>query len=342
MYDPRGLYVDPLLTTFSTGYGAPTLYADRIFPETPVNTQSGRYRVFDRSNWVIFRSRREPGTVANEVRGGKWSEDVFKTQEHSLQAPIHDEEREYLNSLGGLATANVLGGAGLDLNPERDAAELILRSILLEREQKVANATRNVANYPGNHVLALSGTSKWSDYTGGVSSTSDPVTNLRTAVQRIYLDTGRWPNTMVIPFDAVGVIENHPRVVARFQNFALMVPNAWQMLLGLPPEATNDLNVFVVDSKYNAADNIDAAESIVSFWGQDVWMGLVDQAPGQNTKTFGKTFVYPYTNGGNRPTERWREEARKTDIVRVSYRYDTKVVSGTAGYLFTNAVAVLS
>jgi hypothetical protein len=54
------------------------------------------------------------------------------------------------------------------------------------------------------------------------------VTNLRTAVQRIYLDTGRWPNTMVIPFDAVGVIENHPRVVARFQNFALMVPNAWQ------------------------------------------------------------------------------------------------------------------
>jgi hypothetical protein len=340
LYDPSGLYVDPILTNFSTGFQDQNLYGVRLFPETPVRTKSGQYRVFDRSHWLIYPSRREPGTWANEIGARKWSSDVFATQEHSLQAPVYDEERQQLTSMGGLANATF--GGDITINPEEDAAEDVSRSLHLEHEQKVANAIRNVANYPGNHVLALSGASKWSDYTGGVTSTSDPVSNLRTAVQRIFLDTGRWPNTFIIPFDAVGVIENHPRVVARFQNFALTVPDAWQQLLGLPPEATNGMNIFVVDSKYNAADNVDATENITSFWAQDVWMGIVDPEPGQRTKTFGKTFAQVYPTGDTRPTERWREEGRKSDLVRTSWSYDLKIVSSVAGYLFTNAVAVLT
>src|SRR5262245_49977646 len=110
MYDPSGLYVDPILTNFSTGWPSEqTLYGLSLYPETPVGTKSGRYRVYDRSHWLIYPSRREPGTEANEIRGRKWSEDTFKTQEHSLQAPVHWEEREFLNSQGGLA-ADVFGG----------------------------------------------------------------------------------------------------------------------------------------------------------------------------------------------------------------------------------------
>src|SRR6185295_7598634 len=270
MYDPGELYSDPILTGFSTGFVENNLYASRLFPITPVRTRSGRYRVYDRSNWLIYPSRREPGTVANEVRGGKWSEDVFFCKEHSLQSPIHDEERQELTSQGGLA--NAVFGGDLQLDPERDAVDLITRSIMLEWEQKVANVMRNVANYAANHKVTLAGASQWSDYTGGVASTSDPVTNLRTAAMRIYIDTGRWPNTMIFPTDALGVVEGHPRVVDRFKNFSLIDPEAWKALLNVPAPQ----NVFMVDSKYNAADNIDATESITSFWGQDVWVGIVD------------------------------------------------------------------
>lgn len=338
MYDPGTLYLDPLLTDFTVKYDDQTLYADQLMPEATVGTKSARYRIFDRSDWLIWRSRREPGTVANEITGRKWSEDTFFTKEHSLQAPIHDEEREALNMLGGFASSDA--GVALDLDPEQDAARLVVRSLLLEREQKVANAMRNTANYPGNHTLTLAGAAKWSDYTGGTASTSDPVTNLRTAVQRIYLDTGRWPNTFVIPFDAVGVIENHPRVIARYQNFSLMNRDAWRVLLGLPEGVAEQINMFVVDSKYNAADNIDATESITSFWGQDAWMGVVNPENGPLTQNFGKTFVFPY-GGNTRPTDRWREDNRKTDVVRTSYRYDVKVTSGVAGYIFKTAVAAI-
>lgn len=336
MYDPGTLYSDPILTSLSVGYQDQRLYADRIFPLTPVGTQSGRYRVYDRSDWLIYPSRREPGTVANEVAGAKWSEDTFFTKEHSLQAPVHDEEDQELRSQGGLA--NAVFGGDLQIDPHRDATELVTRSILLEWEYKVASAVRNTANYAAGHVITVVGEDQWNDKSLVASplapyqTISDPVETIADAIRIIYRDTGRYPNTMAIPFDVARVLETHPRVVERFKNFSLMNDEAWRLLSGF------DGNVFVVDSKYNQANNVDATEDIVSFWGYDIWIGIVDPQPGQKTKTFGKTFAQTYPDGTIRPTDRWREEPRKSDLVRVSQKYDIKIVSNTAGVLIKNAI----
>jgi hypothetical protein len=336
MYDPGALQVfDPILTNFSVGFQDQNLYGERLFPVTRVNTRNGVYRVFDRSNWLMFRDHRAPGTVANEVSGRVWSQDTFQVKEHSLQAPVYDEENEELNALGGIGQPN-LGGA-ISIQPETDAVNLITRSIMLGFEQAVANTIRNAANYAANHKVTLSGTSQWSDYSG----TSDPVSDLRTAMRRVYLDTRQWPNTMIIPFDAVGVIENNPKVVARYTYTSVFDPNAWKQILGLPAGVADNLNVFVVDSMYNSADNLDVAPTMTGFWGQDVWVGVVNPGDGQNIQTFGKAFARPYPNGDIRPTDRWREEARKTDVVRVSYRYDLKIVNSLAGYLIKSAVAAI-
>jgi len=335
-YDPSQLYIDPILTGFSVGYQEQTLYGERLAPLTPVNTKSGRYRVFDRSNWLVYRSRREPGTSAREIGARKWSEDTFSTQQHALKGRVVDEERRELTSLGGLADATFAGD--LQIDPERDVVEDITRSLLLEHEQKVANAYRNTANYGAGHTATLAGAAKWSDYTGGTSSTSNPVADIRTACFKVYLDTGRWPNTFIIPIDALGIIEQHPRVVDRYKNFALSQPDAWESLINVPaPE-----DFFIVDSKYNAAQNVDAAESITSFWGQDVWIGLVDSTPGQKTKTFGKTFVYPQPDGSVRASDRWRDEDTRSDMFRVTYEYDIKIVSNVAAYLIQTAVAAIT
>jgi hypothetical protein len=341
-YDPGTLYVDPILTELSVGWQDENLYADQLMPETPVNTQSGRYRVFDRSDWLVHRSRREPGTVANEVGARKWSEDTFKTQEHSLQSAITDEERQELMSQGGLADP-VFGG-DLQIDPEADATKYITRSIMLEREQKVANLIRNAANYAANHKVTLAGTSRWDVYTfvtpgDPYSVVSNPVADIKTACLRIYNDTGRWPNTMIIPVDATAIIENHPRVVTRYQYQSIFDPAAWKQIVGIP--AAVGLNVIMVDSKINTADNVDLAENIVSLWGQDVWIGIVDPTPGQKTMTFGKTFAQKYPDGSTKPTDRWRHEDRKSDLVRTSYKYDLKIVSALAGYLITTAVNAL-
>lgn len=329
MYDPGTLYSDPILTNFSVGYQDQALYGERIFPVTPVNTQSGRYRVFDRSDWLIHESRREPGTVANEIQGAKWSEDTFQTEEHSLQAPVLDEERQQLNSQGGLANP-VFGGA-LSINPELDATTLVLRSLLLDHELRVSTLVRDANQYAANNKTTMVGAQQFDDYTNGVLSTSNPVAAIQTAMRAVYAATLRYPNVMAIPSLGMTYIENHPRVVDRFKNFTLTQEDAFQRLTGFTG------TILPVDSVYNAANNVDAAENIQSFWGKDIWLGIVDPTPGQKTFTFGKTFAQTYADGSTRPTDRWREEARRADLVRVSYKWDLKLVAAGAGYLITNA-----
>jgi hypothetical protein len=275
MYDPGTLYSDPLLTNFSLGYQPQNLYGSRIMPFVEVTSPSGRYRVFDRSHWLMHADRREPGTVANEIAGRKWSEDTYKTQEHSLQSPVYDEEEQFLNSSGGLA--NDAFGGPLQIDPMEDATEAVTTGILLKHEKLVADTVRNVANYPGGNSITLAAADQWDNYVG---ATSDPLIVLRNAVQKVQNLIGRAPNLLVIPTEGVPWLENHPDVVARFTYFSLMDSEAWRKLIG---------------------------------------------------------FEVRYPDGTIGPVDRWREEGRKSDLVRKSMRYDAKVTSGMAGYIIKTA-----
>ncbi len=326
MYDPGTLYSDPLLTNFSIGYQPQNLFGQRIMPFVEVTSPSGRYRVFDRSHWLMFPDRREPGTVANEISGRKWSEGSYLTKEHSLQAPVFDEEEQFLNSAGGLA--NDAFGGPLQIDPAEDATEAVTTAILLRHEKLVADTIRNTANFPAGSTVTLATADQWDNYAG---ATSNPIDVLRTAVRKIRALIGRGPNVMVIPTEGASWLEEHPDVVARFTNFSLTDPEAWRRLIGFDGE------IIFVDSMYNSADNIDSAEVITSLWGKDVFIGYVEREASLNTLTFGKTFAVRYPDGTIGPVDRWREEGRKSDLVRKSMRYDCKITSGIAGYLIKTA-----
>lgn len=326
MYDPGTLYSDPLLTEFSVGYQPQELFGARLMPFVEVSSPSGRYRVFDRSHWLIYPDRREPGTVANEIAGRKWSEDTYKTKEHSLQAPVYDEEDQNLNSQGGLGQAAF--GGPLQIDPHEDATAAVTTSILLRHEKLVADTIRNTANYPVGNTVTLGAADQWDNYAG---ATSNPIDILRAAYLKIRGLIGRPPNTLAIPAEGQYWLENHPDIVARFSNFSLTDPDAFRKLIGFEGE------IVPVASMYNAADNIDATESITSLWGKDVWLGYVEQEANLETLTFGKTFAVRYPDGTIGPVDRWREEDRKSDLVRKSMKYDAKVVSGIAGYIIKTA-----
>lgn len=327
MYDPGTLYSDPILTGFSIGYRNPTFVGLDMLPQVTVNTQSGRYRVFDRSSRVRFYSRREPGTVANEVRGGKWSEDTFKTVEHSLQAAVADEEQQQLNSQGGFADAT-FGGA-LQLRPMEDATALVNNSLQLEHELAVAALLKNTATYAGGNTITLAAADQWDNYGG---ATSDPLIIVRNAIRTIQNKTGFAPNRMLINAMGIGYLENHPDVVARFSTFNLTDPNAFQSLTGFEGQF-----VIVGDDRYNDADIQAASETAAFAWGKDVILAYVNPQLDLLDLSFGKTFAQIYPDGTPKPTDRWREESRKSDMVRVSWKWDTKITNSSAGYLIKDA-----
>jgi hypothetical protein len=121
--------------------------------------------------------------------------------------------------------------------------------------------------------------------------------------------------------------------VDRFKGFSLTQPDAFRLLTGFDGE------IFIVNSVYNSADSIDATAVMTSLWGKDAWLGFVDESDNVIQATFGKTFSWRYPDGTIRPTDRWREEPRKSDIVRVSQNYDLKIVSSTAGYILKTVIS---
>jgi hypothetical protein len=329
MYDPSGLVVDAYLTEFSTGFEPPNLVGFEILPQVEAANPFGSFRTFDRSNRVIFPDRREPGTVANEVRGGKWSADTYNTVQRSLQAAVADEEAAYANAIGGVSSSNTTTGS-LDINPEEDAAALVKSSLSLKAELLISNLVRNTANYPGGNTVTLGAADQWDNYAG---ATSDPVLIVRAAILKINSLIGVPPNTMLMPRLGVPWLENHPDVVARFQNFTLTNPDAFRMLTGF------DGKVVLADVKYNNANSIDAAETLVDMWGKDVWIGYVKPGLNRRDLSFGKTFMWPPAGPGGElePTERWREESRKSDLVRTTWQYAPKITTSMAGYLIKTA-----
>ncbi|HEX6825798.1 MAG TPA: hypothetical protein VF077_05710 [Nitrospiraceae bacterium] len=333
--DPFSVYNDPILTNFSVGFDDQTLIATQLAPITPVALPSGKYRVFNRANWLIFPDGRDPGTVANEVRGAVWSQDTYLTHEHSLQAAVTDEEQQVYRN----AIANAQSNLFINIDPKQDATELVTRAIMLRHEKLVADTARNLSNYVSGQKVTLSGTSQWDNQTplgsGGTPNlpVSDPVNDIMTGIRAVYRAVRRLPNVMIMPWNVASFIENHPRIVQRFQNFTLQSPEAFRLLTGF------NGRIVLAESMYNAADNIDASPNITTLWGNDVILAVVDDSLAQNTQTFLKTFAMPYDNGQVRTVDTWREEPRKSDLVRVSMKYDLKIVSPSAGYFIQNAVA---
>jgi hypothetical protein len=327
MFDPSVLYSDPILTDFSVGYQPQGLYALQLLPETPVNTPSGRYRVWDRSKRVWFYSRREPGTSANEVRGGKWSEDTFKTVQHALKAAVADEEDRELQSQGGLATDAFGGVFGVD--PHEAAAALVFNSLALEHEVAAGALLRNTATYPGGHSITLVTADQWDNYAG---ATSNPIDILRAAAIKINSKIGQPPNRMLMGRLGQNWLENHPDIVSRFTNFALTNADAFRELVGFEGEI-----IFVDDDLYNTNDILEATETLVSVWGKDVILAYVNPQMTTNDLSFGKTFAQIYPDGSTRPTDRWRDDDRASDMVRTHWKWDIKITSSIAGYIIKDA-----
>jgi hypothetical protein len=74
-------------------------------------------------------------------------------------------------------------------------------------------------------------------------------------------------------------------------------------------------------------------------------MAYVPPRPGLKIPAFGYEFVWGYRGSTPMVTERWRDEDRVSDIVRVRRRYDIKMVAldslgkSIAGYVIKAAVA---
>lgn len=325
VYDPRGatpVHIDLVLTNISVAWPNNGFVGPVMFPPVTVMKQSNKYYVFGREAWQPepFGDFRAPGTVANEIPGLSLSTDSYFAVEHSLQIPITDEERENVDS---------------PLAPDRDGTELVTSKVLLGRELAIKNKVTDTTVYASGNSVTLSGTAQWNDYVN-----SNPIANIRTGVRAVHAKLFVEPNLGIIPYEVMTQLEDHPDFIERikYSERGILTPEIIAQILGLA-------QVIVPGVGYNATANPAQTASLSYLWGKDVILAYVPPRAGLKIPAFGYEFLWGYAGGLPQVTERWREEPRKSDIVRTSRRYDIKIVAkdgsglAIAGYLIKTAVA---
>lgn len=308
------VHIDQALTNISVGWPTAGLAGAALFPSVTVRKQSDKYYVFGREGWLPEEDYRAPGTEANEITGAQVSLDTYYAQEHSLQIAVTDEERENADS---------------PLSPDRDGTNMVTSKIMLGRERAFQTLATTAANYASGHSTTLSGTSQWSDY-----ANSDPISDLRTAKLTIHSKIFVEPNVAVIPYQVMTKLEDHPDFLERikYSERAIFSPELLAAVLGFD-------RVIVPGVGINTA-NLGQTPSLSYLWGKDVVVAYVPPSPGLKIPAYGYEFVW-----GTQSVDRWREEKRKSDVIRVCRYYDKKLVAldssgkSIAGYVIKAAVA---
>jgi len=322
VYAPTGsgsIHIDKALTQISIGFPNNGLVGPALFPSVPVMKQSDKYYIFGREQWLPVPDLRAPGTEANEIPGYKVSLDTYYAQEHALQIPVTDEERENADS---------------PFSPDRDGTDLVTAKIMLGREVAIKNLATTAANYGSGLSVTLAGGQQWSDYVN-----SDPISDMRTAKLSVHARIFMEPNTVILPYQVMTKLEDHPDFIERikYSERAVIAPELLAALLGIP-------NWVIPGVGINTAA-LGQPATLGYLWGKDVVFAWVPPRPGLKIPAYG----YEYT-WGTQYVDRWREQKRKSDLIRAQRRYDLKLTAlgdaGTAdatkeiaGYLIKAAVA---
>ncbi len=320
VYDPRGggnVHIDKVLTNISLGYPNNGLVGDVLFPVVRVRKQSDLFYEFGREAWLPEDDFRAPATPAIEIPGLTVSTNPYFATEKALSIPVADEERENADS---------------PLDPDRDGTELITNKLMLRREQRIQTLAQTAANYNASHTTTLSGTDQWDDY-----ANSDPIGDVKTGIRQIHSALFMEPNLGVFPYEVMTQLEDHPDFIERikYSQLGVLTADLIAALFGLP-------RIVVPGVGFNSGVP-GGTETLAYLWGTDVVLAWVGP-PGLKKPNFGYEFVWRYRGGQTQVVDRWREEPRKADLIRVSRRYDLRFIAvdgaglSIAGYLIVDAV----
>lgn len=305
MLTPRDVVVDPVLSNVSVAYKNESYVAEMLMPVFPVAKQTGKFYKYDKSSLRRNKTKRAPGSPANEVEFGLTTAS-FSCEDYALKEKIPFE---------------VIDQADAALNPEIDATESVTEMLLVDKE--VALATRMADTGVITQNTTLSGTDQWSDF-----ENSDPFNDIRTAIGVVQAAIGRRPNTLVLSQSVFNVIVDHPDIVDRIK-YSMAGAVTAELLARL-----FDLERVIIGSAVQNSAKEGQTDSLSYIWGKHAWVAYVAPSPRLKQVTFGYHFSYK-----TREAEKWDDGDAKARYVRVHDNYDQEIVAVEACYLIKNAIA---
>lgn len=310
------LFVSPLLTNISLKYTNDNYISEKIFPIVKVQKDTGQIATYGMDNLRIANSLRAQGSSTNEINHTVSVGDHYVLEEHALKELVTKEEMD---------------NADKPINPKIDAVENLIDRMWVIKEKALADSLSNVLVLTNN--TTLSGTDQWSDY-----NNSDPIGDIQTGIDTVRTKSGKTPNTLIFAYNAWAKLIHHPDFIDRAQGAVVVTAAVVEQLLKTTFPFIK--NILIGDAQYNSGveGGIDALGEI---WNKVCVIAYIEPRPTLKSRSLGFTYQRSASRVVDelpfgRSHETWD---RKGDFVRVTDKYDQKLVDLNCGYLIYACVA---
>lgn len=303
--------VDKILTQFSQMYRNDNYVAERILPVLTVKEKTGKFAKYGKENLRVYTDQifRAPGTRAVNVDYSV-SQGDYSCRERSLEKLVPDEFKDNTDD---------------PYDPMRDAVEVLLDNIWGNQENALATSMSDTAILTQN--TTLSGTDQWSDF-----ANSDPFGDIDDAIETVRQATAIRPNLIVLSRSVWITFKKHPdvREQMKYTSGGQLSDGAFESFL---KDFFRLDEVLIADAVKNTSDE-GQADSLTDIWGNHVWLIYRNPRPTLMKATFGMTLA-----DVPRQTDTYREEPKKSDVVRVRYSFDQNLMDVNLAFFIKDAVA---
>ena len=200
---PGAVHVDTPLSNISVAFlqNASNFVAARVFPNVPVMKQSDRYYTYDRGYFNRDEAgKRAPGT---ESKGSGYKIDNTPTYFADVWAWHHDVPDQ------------VRANADPQVDPDRDAANIVAHKLLIRRENDWAERYFRPGVWANDFVGVASGTPDSGEFLRWDNENSDPIGFIRARKTDVLESTGFEPNKMTLSKRGFDALVDHPDIIDR-------------------------------------------------------------------------------------------------------------------------------
>lgn len=304
--------VDPVLTNMLVGYkqADDRFVASRVFPEVPVDKDSGTYYIFTKKYWFLDEMQeRAPG--GQYARAGyAVSNSTYSTLQWALAHAIPDEVR---------------ANSQVPMSLEQAGLQWLAQQSMIRKERQFG------ADFMKTSVWGTddnNSTTDWDDFAAG-----DPVNDVLTARRTISNNTGFDANTAVMGFIVYQAIVNHPDLIDRVKYTQAATVATMEAAAAA---ALGVQNLLVSKASYNSSNEGQTA-SYGAIIDDDCLICSVAPAPGIMAPSCGYTFAWA-PGGGMGSVSMWRDGENDADLLKMKEQWDQKAVATDLGYFFADVV----
>jgi len=291
--------------------------ATRVFPVVEVASQAGNFGKIPIEQLLQQRNtRRAPG--AGYDRGNFTFEPAtYSCVEHGAEEPVDDREAQMYAEY---------------FDAELVSAARAYNAVLRNAEARVADAVFNTTTWTGSS-LTTAITNEWDD-----SANAVPITDVEAAVQKIYDNSGLWANALIVNRKVFRNLRNCAQVIDRIEaggaGYASNSREITEAMLAL----AFDLDYIIVagGSKNGAREGATASPSQI--WsGEYAMVCKVATTNDFREPCIGRTFHWSADGSAIGGTyESYRDETKRSDIIRVRHDVAEVVLYAQAGHLLSN------